>query len=63
MTTTLKERNILVKDADGNWYAIPLAMEQEFIRIKEDTINHDFGSAEWHESSQEMQNTFGEYAK
>lgn len=63
MNTAIAERNILVKDADGNWYSIPSGMEQEFIRLKEDTINAEFGTAEWHTANAEMQEAFGAYLK
>jgi hypothetical protein len=63
MTTALKERNILVKDADGVWYSIPPDLEREFIRIKEDTINYEFGSSDWHDSVQEMRDSFESFIK
>lgn len=61
--TTLIEKNILVKDADGNWYAIPPNMEQEFIRIKEIIISSDFGSDEWQDAYDELNSTFESYLK
>jgi hypothetical protein len=63
MNTALIEKNILVKDADGNWYAIPPKMEQEFIRIKEECISTDFGSNEWQNANDELNSVFSPYRK
>ena len=63
MTTILAEKNIIVKDADGNIYSIPPRMETHFIAIKEASINASFGSNEWHEANDEMNEQFSEFLK
>lgn len=63
MTNAIIERNILVKDGDGNWYTIPPSLEQEFTRLKEECISADFGSDEWYAATSEMSDTFGVHAK
>jgi len=63
MTTALAEKNILVKDGDGNWYAIPPNLKDEFIRINEELIAADVISLEWQDAADEMSSTFGNYAK
>jgi hypothetical protein len=63
MTTALAEKNIIVKDSDGNVYSIPPRMEQQFIAIKEASINAVFGSSEWHEASDELNEQFATFLK
>lgn len=63
MTTVLLEKNIIVKDADGNLYSIPPKMEQQFINLKEATIDATFGSQEWHETNDELNEQFAAFLK
>ena len=63
MTTALAEKNIIVKDADGNVYSIPPRMESQFIAIKEASINATFGSPEWHEANDELNDQFVSFLK
>ena len=63
MTTTFAEKNILVKDSDGNWYAIPPYTEQEFVILNEAIITTEVGSGDWQNAVDEMASVFGNYAK
>lgn len=63
MTTTIIEKNILVKDAGGNVYSIHPRLEQQFIQLKEASINADFGSLDWHETNDELNEQFGNCLK
>jgi hypothetical protein len=63
MSTELVERKILVKDLDGHWYAIPESMEQYFIVLREDIQLAEWGSDEWYEANDDLNNSFSQYMK
>lgn len=63
MTTILLEKNILVKDSGGNVYSIPPRLEQRFIALKEESINAEFGSHEWHATNDELNEQFAIFLK
>ena len=63
MTTAIAEKNILVKDLDGNWYAIPPHLKSAFEYMKETIMNAVQHSDEWFDAQSNFNDAFGEYAK
>lgn len=63
MTTVLIEKNIIVKDGGGNVYSIPPKLERHFISLKEASIDAAFGSREWHETNDELNEEFARFLK
>ena len=61
MTTSLAEKNIRVRDADGDWYIIPTNLEDEFVRIKESIIDTEIGSTDWSNSTEELSLLYSKY--
>ncbi len=63
MSTTLTERNLLVKDLDGHWYSIPASIEENFKIMKEAIILAEWGSNEWYTANDDFNDAFGQYMK
>ena len=61
MTTALAEKNVLKKDADGNWYSLPANEVDSFVQAVEAVMLADFGSGEWYESQDDLNSRFGSY--
>lgn len=63
MTTALDEQKILVKDLDGHWYSIPRYLEESFIIMREAIQLADWGSSEWYDANDDLNDMFAEYMK
>lgn len=63
MTTELTERKILVKDLDGHWYSIPESLEDDFLTLREAIQLVDWGSDEWYDANDDLNDEFGQYMK
>lgn len=61
MTTALAEKNILKRDNDDRWYSIPPNMVDSFIQAVEEISLAEWGSDEWGEACDDLDNRFGEY--
>jgi len=63
MTTALADRpkNVLKKDYDDRWYSLPPNMVDSFIQAVEAISLAEWGSDEWEEAGDELDNRFGEY--
>jgi hypothetical protein len=63
MTTATVERNLIVRDADGEWYSIPPNMEKEFISLREEMFELDTSSEEYFDARSRLEEAFGTYVK
>jgi hypothetical protein len=63
MTTEIIERNILVRDTDGDWYSISPSLEKEFLALKEEMIEMDSCSDEYMDAQFKLSETFSQYLK
>jgi len=63
MTTELAERNLLVRDADGNWYSIPPKTEPEFLSLREEMFDLDSSSDEYFDARTRLEESFGTYVR
>jgi hypothetical protein len=65
MTTALatKPKNILKRDYDDRWYSLPANMVDPFIQAVEAISLAEWGSREWYEAGDDLDNRFGEYRK
>jgi len=63
MTTEIIERNLFVRDVDGEWYSIPNELEKEFLALKEEMIEMDSGSDEYMDARFKLSETFSQYLK
>jgi len=63
MTTALADRpkNVLKKDYDDRWYSLPPNMVDSFIQAVEAISLAEWGSDEWWEAGDDLDNRFGEY--
>jgi hypothetical protein len=63
MTTEIIDRNLFVRDSDGEWYSIPPNLEKEFLILKEEMIEMDSGSDEYMDARFKLAETFSQYMK
>lgn len=63
MTTAyaIKSKNILKRDYDDRWYSMPPNMVDSFIQAVEAISLAEWGSREWEEAGDDLDNRFGEY--
>jgi len=60
---TLPSPNVMKKDSDGNWYAIPEKEVDAFIQASEAVELSEFMSYDWMCAVDELNNSFGAYRK
>ena len=57
----IKSKNILKKDYEGRWHSLPPNMVDPFIQAVEAITLPEWGSREWDEACDDLDNRFGEY--
>lgn len=63
MQTATTDQKVIVRDGDGNFYAIPECRRREFNLLKEEQIHADHGSQEWFIATQALADEFSEFMK
>lgn len=63
MQTQTADKRVIVRDGDGNFYAIPEYRHREFISLKEEQIQADHGSSEWYQVTEILATEFAVYMK
>jgi hypothetical protein len=55
--------NLMKKDSDGNWYAIPQQEVMAFVQAVERVELAEFLSEEWDQATDELNSNFGCYRR
>jgi hypothetical protein len=58
MITEFEESNVLVKDANGDWYSIPVTRRQSFLSLREEMMREDPISMEYSDLADRLVENF-----
>lgn len=61
MINEFEESNVLLKDANGDWYSIPVIRRQSFLSLREEMMREDPISMEYSELADRLVDDFNTF--